>query len=108
MQKLKRVLIICFVLLMNGFILWFFFAAGPLVDRIPAILGAPPFFIGPLGTIWMLYDSFRYERKPWPYAIVAFVPYVFIWHYFEHVRKRGPAEKMAIAHRRKEGHSQAD
>src|SRR5690348_5791990 len=107
MQELKRISIACLILLLNGFVLWVFFAAGPL-NGVPMIVAVLPFFVGPLGTLWMLYDCLRYERKPWPYAILAFVPYVFVWHYFERVRKRGPAERTPIAHRRNGGHAQAD
>jgi len=107
MQNLKRVSTVCFILLMNGFVFWVFFAAGPL-HGIALILAVVPFFIGPTGALWMFYDCFRYERNPWPYAILAVVPYLFVWHYFERVRKRSHAERMPIVHRRGGGHSQAE
>jgi len=44
-------------------------------------------FVTPnLGTIWMLYVSVRFEKSPLPFALLAFVPYSFIWYYFQRVR----------------------
>jgi hypothetical protein len=46
---------------------------------------------------WMIYDAIRYERRPWPYVLLSFVPYWFVWHYFQRVRKRGRAERQPVA-----------
>src|ERR1700722_13480951 len=44
-------------------------------------------FVTPnLGTIWMLYESIRHENHPLPFSLLAFVPYSFLWYYFERVR----------------------
>jgi hypothetical protein len=33
-----------------------------------------------LGALWMIYQSVRYERKVGRYALMAFVPFMFIWY----------------------------
>jgi len=40
----------------------------------------------PIGAFWMIYMSLRFEKKPVPYVLLAFVPYSFLWYYFERVR----------------------
>jgi hypothetical protein len=34
----------------------------------------------------MIYKCVRLERNPFPYILLAFVPYSFLWYYFERVR----------------------
>lgn len=41
-----------------------------------------------IGTIWMLYVSIRFEKHPFAFVLLAFVPYAFLWYYFERVRLR--------------------
>ncbi len=45
------------------------------------------FAVAPLGAFWMMYTSIRYEKKPLPMVILAaFVPFAFLWYYFERIR----------------------
>ena len=44
------------------------------------------FAVSPIGTFWMLYIAIRYETHPLPMVLMAFVPYAFLWYYFERVR----------------------
>lgn len=44
------------------------------------------FVVPPVGTFWMLYVSIRHETHPLPMALLSFVPYAFLWYYFERVR----------------------
>lgn len=46
-----------------------------------AVFGASP-----VGTFWMFYVVIRNEKHPWPLILLAFVPYAFLWYYFERVR----------------------
>ncbi len=46
------------------------------------------FMIGPFGSAWALYQCIRYEKRPLPYVIIAFLPYGFVWYYFERFSKR--------------------
>jgi len=44
------------------------------------------FAIPPVGAFWMMYQSIRYEKKPLPIVLLAFIPFSFLWYYFERVR----------------------
>jgi hypothetical protein len=44
------------------------------------------FAVPPLGAFWMMYMSVRYEKKPLPMVLLAFIPFTFFWYYFERVR----------------------
>ena len=45
------------------------------------------FAVAPLGSFWMMYVSIRYEKKPLPMILLAaFVPFAFLWYYFERIR----------------------
>jgi hypothetical protein len=39
-----------------------------------------------VGAFWMLYVAARQEPTPLPMILLAFVPYAFLWYYFERVR----------------------
>ena len=36
-----------------------------------------------IGSIWMLYTAIRNEAHPVPFVLLAFVPFFFLWYYFE-------------------------
>jgi hypothetical protein len=55
---------------------------NPLIILLSVLVFAVP----PLGTFWMFYVTIRYEKRPLPLILVAFVPYAFLWYYFERVR----------------------
>ena len=63
-------------------------ARGQAPESHPAILFAfvALFAIPPVGAFWMMYMSIRYEKNPFPMVMLAFVPYTFLWYYFERVR----------------------
>jgi hypothetical protein len=44
------------------------------------------FGVSPIGSFWMLYVAIRNERRPLPFILLAFLPYTFLWYYFERVR----------------------
>ena len=44
------------------------------------------FVVPPFGSFWMLYVVIRHEKRPLPYMLLAFVPYVFLGYYFDRVR----------------------
>jgi hypothetical protein len=39
-----------------------------------------------IGTIWMLYVAVRFEKQPLPFVFLAFIPFAFLWYYFQRVR----------------------
>jgi hypothetical protein len=55
-----------------------------------ALVGVSAFFIcSPIGALWMLYDCAVREKPPLIYFLLAFfVPYSFVWYYFDRVRHR--------------------
>jgi hypothetical protein len=54
----------------------------------PAILLAfiALFAVPPVGAFWMMYTSIRYEKSPLPMILLAFIPFSFLWYYFERIR----------------------
>ena len=54
----------------------------------PAVLFAfvALFAVPPLGAFWMMYMSIRYDKNPAPMILLAFIPFTFLWFYFERVR----------------------
>ena len=45
--------------------------------------------IAPVGGIWAIYQCIRYEKHPWKQVvIVIFVPFGFVWYYFQRYRVR--------------------
>ena len=58
------------------------FPRNPVVELLTfAFFGAPS-----VGAFWMLYMAIRHEKHPLPLILLAFVPYAFLWYYFERVR----------------------
>jgi hypothetical protein len=45
--------------------------------------------VAPVGGFWAIYQSIRYEKNPWKcILVVVFIPFGFVWYYFEKYRKR--------------------
>lgn len=41
-------------------------------------------------ALWMVYQAIRYEIRPWRFILLSFLPFSFIWYYFErYSRRRG-------------------
>jgi hypothetical protein len=60
------------------------FPRNPVTEFLAFVFfGAPS-----VGAFWMLYLVIRYERHPLPLILLAFLPYTFLWYYFERVRPR--------------------
>ena len=63
---------------------------GPAPESHPAVMFAliVLFGIPPLGAFWMMYMSIRHEKNPLPLLVLAaFIPFTFVWYYFERIRK---------------------
>ena len=45
------------------------------------------FALPPLGSFWMMYMSIRHEKKPLSMVLLSFIPFTFLWYYFERVRE---------------------
>ncbi len=61
---------------------------GQAPESHPAILFAfvVLFAIPPVGAFWMMYMSIRHEKSPLPMVMLAFIPFTFLWYYFERFR----------------------
>ena len=44
------------------------------------------FTLPSVGSFWMLYMVVRHERSPLGYIILAFIPFTFMWYYFDRVK----------------------
>jgi hypothetical protein len=68
---------IAFWLIASGFV-----PKSPLVEALAIVF----FTLPSIGAFWMLYAAIRYEKKPIGYIALAFIPYTFLWYYFERIR----------------------
>lgn len=74
-------------LAMIGFAFWVVTTSVPIPPSpinllwLGLVFGVPP-----LGGFWMWYMAIRYEKQPLQYILLAFIPYFFLWYYFERVR----------------------
>jgi heme/copper-type cytochrome/quinol oxidase subunit 4 len=85
-MKLFRYIGLSFVLTLIAVLL---LTRGPAPESHPAVMFAliVLFGIPPLGAFWMMYMSIRYEKRPMPLlALAAFIPFTFVWYYFERIR----------------------
>jgi hypothetical protein len=62
------------------------FSRGAIKDPVVVFALSLLFVVPNIGTIWMLYISIRFERRPLPFVLLAFIPYAFLWYYFQRVR----------------------
>ena len=96
MRHFRRAIVAGSIVAANAFLWWivpaFRLTLYELRGWVALVLAAA----GPIGAYWMLYDCFRYEKKFWRHFAWAIIPYFFIWHYFERVRRRGPSERAPI------------
>ena len=70
----------------DGLAFWMVTTPGIPRDPIWWLLLMAVFVVAPIGTFWMFYVAIRHERHPWPLILLGFVPYAFLWYYFERVR----------------------
>ena len=42
--------------------------------------------VSPLGGLWVFYQAIRYEKDLLPYLLLGFLPFSFVWYYFERMR----------------------
>ncbi len=79
---------------------------GPVLFAIWVLFAIPP-----LGAFWMMYMAARYERDPVSLILLAiFIPFTFVWYYFERVRPRGVRRirNLQVADKNGEGPSRKE
>lgn len=85
---LNTVLLILVAVALNGVMAWVVFTPGRIRDPFALFMLVILFVAPNIGTIWMLYMAIRFERHSLPFALLAFVPYAFLWYYFQRVRPK--------------------
>ncbi len=75
-------------LLVTGIAFWMLASPGVPKNPLLTFLIIVIFAVPPIGAFWMLYMSIRYEKNPLGMILLAFVPYAFLWYYFERFRPR--------------------
>jgi hypothetical protein len=55
--------------------------------------------LGNLGFAWMFYQAARYEIRPFWFIVLSFLPYSFVWYYFERYSKRTGVRRLPVAMR---------
>lgn len=83
---MKNLLWIVFGFAVIGVGAWLITVPGP--PRGPMLLLLVLLFaVPPVGAFWMMYQVIRHERQPFfLIAMALFVPFAFLWYYFERVR----------------------
>jgi hypothetical protein len=85
---MKTALLVLLIAALNGLAAFVVFSRGAIRDPL-TLFGLFLLFAAPnIGTIWMLYVSIRFEKHPLPFAFLAFIPYAFLWYYFQRVRPK--------------------
>jgi hypothetical protein len=69
----------------TGLAFWAIVTEGP-ENPVLVSLAVVVFAASPIGAFWMLYVAIRYETHPLPMVPMAFIPFSFLWYYFERVR----------------------
>lgn len=54
-------------------------------------------FASNVGLLWMLYQSARYELRPFSFIVLSFIPFAFVWYYFERYKKRAGVRRLPVA-----------
>ena len=83
---MKLVLWVMFGIAALGLAAWVVTAPGPPTGPLAFIFLVGLFGVPPLGAFWMLYQVIRHEKNPGPLMLLAFIPFTFLWYYFERVR----------------------
>jgi uncharacterized membrane protein YqjE len=88
-MKISNVLAFFILLTINVLAVWFvIFSRWIPKDGLEIAAIMAFYLVAPLGGFWMLFDSLMHEKPPFPYVLLSFVGYGFIWYYFNRVRRR--------------------
>jgi uncharacterized membrane protein YqjE len=70
-------------------VLAFWIVVGPWYPPNKLLLSLTMAFFGlaSIGGLWMLYTAVRHEKRPLAFALLSFVPFSFLWYYFERTRQ---------------------
>jgi hypothetical protein len=91
---MKAIVWYCLAVLSVGFgltMVFFYPFKHPLHQELgrTAVFVEPVMAIQPFCALWMVYQARRHESNPLYYLLLAaFVPFAFVWYYFERFRPR--------------------
>src|SRR5882724_380869 len=54
-------------------------------------------FVSFPGMVWMVYQAFRYEVRPFRYCVAALLPFTFVWYYVERYRVREGSQRLPLS-----------
>jgi len=54
-------------------------------------------FASTVGMVWMVYQAFRYEVRPFRYCVAALLPFTFVWYYVERYRVREGSQRLPVS-----------
>jgi len=91
---MKRFLWALIAVTLNLFLFWVVVGPWYPTNRAAMIFIATLFGLPAVGGFWMLYSAVRYEKRPVPFALLAFLPFSFLWYYFERIRVRKAPPEM--------------
>jgi len=86
-KEMKKFLWVFPGIVLMGFAFWVVTTSVPIAPSpinltwLGLLFGVPP-----IGTFWMWYVVFRYEKRPLSYVLLALIPYFFVGYYFERIR----------------------
>lgn len=95
LKTMKRIRWILTIVGLNSLVLWIVMTPGPVDQTVIVFLIALFFLVPSLGGWWMLYAALRYEKKPFPYGLLALIPFAFLWYYFERYKKLSRSDSLA-------------
>lgn len=81
----------------TGLAFWVVTRAWVPSSALVQILTVAFFGIAPVGAFWMIYVVIRFEKRPLPLILLAFIPYAFVGYYFERVRSRKHVTRESTA-----------
>jgi hypothetical protein len=50
-----------------------------------------------IGALWMLYQSVRYEIRPFLFCVLSIIPFSFVWYYWERYKNRQGVRRLPVA-----------
>jgi len=79
------------------FHMWF--TRYPMENHILAVITIVFLMTNNIGTLWMIYQSIRYEKNVKRYFLLAFIPVMFLWYYLERYQYRNKSEQTPAGFR---------
>lgn len=69
-----------------AFYVWIFLGATYPISSIVLFTLVLAVLISNIGAFWMWYIAIRWEKRPVPFLLLGFLPFSFLWYYFQRYR----------------------